>query len=157
MLICIGKLSFGQYNHEPLDLSTAPKPWIDAINKKYTKFVVEDNFLVYKRVSRLLKRNSEMPIHIQMFKGRLYHFLVFTDPTTERVELKLGKRGVGHIVTDKFFPKRDGEFFTEFSYVCSKDGIYLLTLFQKAKKRKLLTHIAVLQKERKKDNVKFGY
>ena len=157
MLLLFCSLAQAQTNHSPFDLKTAPKFWIDTLNKKYTHYTQADNFLVYHRTSRLLNRRSEMPIWVQMFKGRLYHFIVFADPETDKVEWKLGLRGVGHIITDKFFPERDGEFYSEFSYVCSKDGFYLLTVYQRASKRKLMTHVAVFQKERLSQNVEFGY
>ncbi len=147
-----------QKKTKEFDLRTAPKFWLDSLQAKYDKFTRDDNFLVYQKTSRKADRNTELPILVQMFKGRLYHYLIFADPETGKVEVKLGKRGVGHIITDKFYPNRTGEFYTEFSYVCPKTGYYLLTVFQRGGKKKQMTHVAVLQKERDENRqVEFGY
>ena len=156
LVICQSVLA--QSKPKEFDLRLAPKFWVDTLQAKYDKFTKRDNFLVYQKTSRLADRNTELPILVQMFRGRLYHFLVFADPNTQKVEMKLGKRGVGHILTDKFYPVRDGEFYTEFSYVCSKTGYYLLTVFQRGGKKKQMTHVSVLQKERDENRqVEFGY
>lgn len=140
------------------DIRTAPQFWQDAIQAEYDKYTKKDNFLVYQKTSRLADRNTELPVLVQMFKGRLYHFMIFTDPSVQKVQMKLGKRGVGHILTDKFWPQRDGEFYTDFTYVCSQTGYYLLTVWQRGGKKKQMTHIAVLQKERGENHeVEFGY
>jgi hypothetical protein len=157
-LVALSIHSSGQSKTQELDLRQAPKFWVDTIQSKYDKFTKKDNFLVYHKTSRWADRNTELPILIQMFKGRLYHYLVFVDPSTHKAQMKLGKRGVGHILTDKFYPTRDGEFYTEFSYVCSKTGYYLLTVFQRGGKKKQLSHVTVLQKERDENRAsEFGY
>lgn len=158
LLVLIYSNTVAQSQTSKLDLRKAPKYWLDTIQAKYDKFTKKDNFLVYQKTSRWADRNTELPILVQMFKGRLYHFLVFVDPETHKAQMKLGKRGVGHILTDKFYPTRDGEFYTEFSYVCSKTGYYLLTVFQRGGNKKQMTHITVLQKERDENrSVEFGY
>lgn len=147
-----------QEKTKEFNIATAPQFWQDAIQARYDKFTKNDNFLVYQKTSRLADRNTELPVLVQMFKGRLYHFMIFVDPSVHKVQMKLGKRGVGHILTDKFWPQRDGEIFTDFTYVCSQTGYYLLTVFQRGGKKKQMTHIAVLQKERGEHNgVEFGY
>ena len=147
-----------QAKTKELDLRKAPNFWVKAIQASYDKFTKEDDFLVYQKTSRWADRNTELPVLVQMFKGRLYHFIIFADPGVHKVQMKLGKRGVGHIVTDKFYPKRDGEFSTEFTHVCSKTGYYLLTLFQRGGNKKQLAHISILQKKRDENrSLEFGY
>ncbi len=147
-----------QSKTKEFDLRNAPKFWVDKIQERYDKFTKNDDFLVYHKVSKLADRNTELPVLVQLFKGRLYHFMVFADPSVHKVQMKLGKRGVGHIITDKFYPQRDGEFYSDFTYVCSKTGCYLLTVFQRGGNKKQMTHIAVLQKERDENrSLEFGY
>ena len=149
---------FSQAKNKKFDLSKAPKFWLNKLQSRYDKFTKEDNFLVYHKVSKYADRNTELPVLVQLFKGRLYHFMVFADPSVHKVQMKLGKRGVGHIITDKFYPKRDGEFYSDFTYVCSKTGYYLMTVFQRGGNKKQMTHIAVLQKQRDENRAgEFGY
>ena len=158
ILLLVGQQVRSQSKKDDFDLRKAPKFWLNELQKRYDKFTKEDNFIVYHKTSKLADRNTELPVLVQLFKGRLYHFIVFADPSTHKVQMKLGKRGVGHIITDKFYPTRDGEFYSDFTYVCSKTGYYLMTVFQRGGKKKQMTHIAVLQKERDENRaVEFGY
>lgn len=162
VLFCLAFFAHGtllaQSQTKEFDIEKAPKFWRDTIQARYDRFTKDDNFLVYQKTSRLADRNTELPVIVQMFKGRMYHFMVFADPSVNKVEMKLGKRGVGHIVTDKFYPKRDGEFYSDFTYICSKTGYYLLTVYQRGGRKKQMTHIAVLQKKRDENrSVEFGH
>lgn len=138
--------AIGQHRYNPEELKRFPKFYQDIIASKYDDYL-NQNFFVYRQANLHMNKNEEFPILLKLMKGKMYHFLVFMDPESNKVEMKLGLEGVGHIVTDKFKPSKTGELYTEFTFVCPRNGQYLLTLFQRTSKKQPLGHIAVLERK----------
>lgn len=132
-------------------LGNLPPYYLKAMQSKYNEYIDKD-FWVYRFATFNMERNTEFPILVDMKQGRLYHFLIFMDPESAKVEMKLGKEGIGHIVTYRFKPKSTGEFFTEFSFVCPRSGQYLMTLFQRTSKDKPMGSFGLLVKNSKQED-----
>ena len=161
--ICISLLfliipwrSFSQEKFDISKLGPLPKKYADSIDGSHN-FFLEKGYKVYRAATLNMKKNTEFPVYIDLFKGKLYHFLVFADDESEKVILKMGKEGWGDIITYKFKPSKTGEFFTEFSYICPESGRFLFLLYQRGSKKKPFAHISVLQKVTGDKNVQFGH
>jgi hypothetical protein len=117
------------------------------INELYAKYKTE-GFVTFKRGDIKMERNMEMPVHLTLTEGSWYEFIVVGDPEASKFEMKLGMAGIGDIITDKFRNNRTGEFWTTFSFICPRSGSYLMTFFQRGHTKKLLGHVAVMQRPR---------
>jgi hypothetical protein len=120
----------------------------DKISELYTKYKT-DGFVTYKGGTINMEKNTEFPILVELKEGRWYQFVVIGDPEAKKLEMKLGLEGVGHIVTDKFKTENTNEYWTQFSFICPRDGRYLLTFYQKGNKKEMLGHVGILQRPNK--------
>ena len=151
--VLLAILIFGFQNLSAQDIEASIAPWPAEERAKMREMYahyLKDDFKIFRKANLNMKPKTEFPVYLQLTRGKMYHFMMFFDPTTERVEMKLGKEGVGHIITDKFYPLnkkgKKGYFFTEFSFICPQSGTYLLTLFQKTGKKKPIAQMCVFQK-----------
>ncbi len=120
----------------------------NKVSELYTKYKT-DGFVTYKGGNINMEKNTEFPILVELKEGRWYQFVVVGDPEARKLEMKLGLEGVGHIVTDKFKTENTNEYWTQFSFICPRDGRYLLTFYQKGSKKDMLGHVGILQRPNK--------
>ncbi len=122
---------------------------LSAFNTKiaalYSKFAAL-GFVTYKASYLDMHRNTEFPIFVELKAGSWYQFIIVGDPEAKKIEVKLGIEGIGDFITDKFKPQDTEEYYTQFSFICPRNGRYLLTLFQKGSTEKMLAHIAIMQR-----------
>ncbi|MCC7031052.1 MAG: hypothetical protein IT257_12160 [Chitinophagaceae bacterium] len=115
------------------------------VSELYTKYKT-DGFVTYKGGTINMEKNTEFPIFVELKAGRWYQFVVIGDPEANKIEMKLGLEGVGEIITDKFKPQNTNEYWTQFSFICPRNGRYLLTFYQKGDKKEMLGHVGILQR-----------
>lgn len=120
----------------------------DKVTELYTKYKL-DGFQTYKGGNLNMEKNTEFPILVELKAGSWYQFVVVGDPQATKLEMKLGLEGIGHIVTDKFKTENTNEYWTQFSFICPRDGTYLLTFYQKGIERNMLGHVGILQRPSK--------
>jgi hypothetical protein len=108
----------------------------------------QDGFATYKGGDVLMKKNTELPIFVDLKAGEWYQFFMVADPSSRRLRMTLGMEGCGDFITDRIRPEVTEEFWTHFSFICPRSGRYLLTFYQRSQKSKLVGHIAVLRKKR---------
>jgi hypothetical protein len=115
------------------------------VNQLYTKYR-EDGFATYRKATLDMETRTETPVFMQLKEGHWYQFVVVGDPEATKFEFKLGLEGVGEIITDKFKPETTGEYWTTFSFICPRNGNYLMTFFQRAPGKTCHGHIGVMEK-----------
>ena len=91
------------------------------VSELYTKYKT-DGFVTYKGGTINMEKNTEFPIFVELKAGRWYQFVVIGDPEANKIEMKLGLEGVGEIITDKFKPQNTNEYWTQFSFICPRNG-----------------------------------
>lgn len=144
LLLTVSAFSYAQSKSSDLVKSN-----FDAkVSELYTKYKL-DGFVTYKGGTINMEKNTEFPILVELRKGRWYQFVVVGDPEAKKLEMKLGLEGVGEIVTDKFKTENTKEYWTQFSFICPRDGRYLLTFYQKGSKKEMLGHVGILQRPTK--------
>lgn len=117
----------------------------NKVSELYTKYKT-DGFVTYKGGNIKMEKNTEFPIFVELKEGHWYQFIVVGDPEATKIEMKLGLAGVGDFITDKFKPQNTNEHWTQFSFVCPRDGRYLMTFFQRGHDKELLGHVGILQR-----------
>lgn len=147
ILLAAGLCSFAQ-NRQASEVKTR---FENKVAELYTKYKT-DGFVTYKGGTINMEKNTEFPIFVELKEGRWYQFVVIGDPEAKKLEMKLGLEGVGHIITDKFKTENANEYWTQFSFVCPRDGRYLLTFYQKGSKKEMLGHVGILQRPNKTEN-----
>ncbi len=147
LLLAVSLCSFAQ-NKQGGEVKTS---FDNKVAELYTKYKT-DGFVTYKGGTINMERNTEFPIFVELKEGRWYQFVVVGDPEAKKLEMKLGLEGVGHIITDKFKTENTNEYWTQFSFVCPRDGRYLLTFYQKGNKKEMLGHVGILQRPNKTEN-----
>lgn len=147
---------FAQEKFDIEKLGPLPKMYADTIETTHNYFF-DKGYKVYRAATLNMNKNTEFPVYIDLYKGKLYHFLIYADIESEKVIMKMGKEGWGDIITYKFRPSQNGEIFTEFSYICPENGRYLFLLYQRGPKKKPFAHISILQKVTGDSNVQFGH
>lgn len=121
-----------------------------VIQAKSTSFINKyklDGFHVLHAADVQMQNRTEFPILMQLKEGEWYHFIVIGDPDAQRIEMKLGLKGIGDIITDRFSGPRTNEYWTQFSFICPVSGNYLMTIYQKGDKRNFVGHVDILQRE----------
>ncbi len=156
LCLAIPLLSFSQEKFDVTKLGPMPKKYADTMTKSHDYFF-EKGYKVYRAATLNMKKNTEFPVYIDLYKGKLYHFLIYADDESEKVIMKMGKEGWGDIITYKFRPSKTGEFCTEFSYICPESGRFLFLLYQRGPKKKPYAHISVLQKVNSNKNIQYGH
>ena len=115
--------------------------------KQLQKPLQSDSFHLIRSQFLDMERSTEYPILIDLNAGRWYHFIVVGDPEMKKMDVKLFLRSIGNIVTEKLKPEDNGhEYWTQFSFVCPKQGRYILMLNQKGPRKKLKGHLSFYAK-----------
>lgn len=107
----------------------------------------DQGFHTLKKGDVEMKRSTELPMIMPLREGHWYRFIVVGDPEATRFEMKLGLQGVGDIITDKYYNRKTGEFWTSFSFVCSRSRKYLMTFSQRGPHKQMKGSIAIMEKE----------
>ncbi|MBK6331603.1 MAG: hypothetical protein IPL09_10970 [Bacteroidetes bacterium] len=144
LLVFVSMISFAQQK----EMNSNKTAFDNKVSELYTKYKT-DGFVTYKGGNINMEKNTEFPIFVELKEGRWYQFVVIGDPEAKKLEMKLGLEGVGNIITDKFKTENTNEYWTQFSFVCPRDGKYLLTFYQKGSKKELLGHVGILQRPNK--------
>ncbi len=94
----------------------------------------QQGFHYFKGEYLTMENKTEMPIYLQLLKGKVYHIIVVGHPDLSRLEVKLGHPSFGaHEVNDQIIATRDHTYFTNFTYTPPFTGAFLLTLYEKVK------------------------
>ncbi len=127
--------------------------------KQLQKPLQSDSFHLIRSQFLDMERSTEYPILIDLNAGRWYHFIIVGDPEMKKMDVKLFLRSVGNIVTEKLKPKdNNNEYWTTFSFVCPKQGRYILMLNQKGARKKLKGHLSFYAKRGVQgERGKFGF
>lgn len=130
--------------------STLPRPkhipeyYNQKIQELYD-YTAKDGFKMYKRVTVAMDNKTEFPILVEFFEGKMYHFIVAADPESDKVEMKLGLESVGDFITYRFKPTKGDDYWTTFTWVCPRTGLYLYTFYQRGRKKDPMLHVGVLE------------
>jgi hypothetical protein len=108
----------------------------------------EQGYYLYQGDFYKLEHNSLMPVLVNLIERTAYGFIVVGQPDLDVLEVALGHNAFGKDeIRDLIRGKRDGVYYTYFTYVPSFTGTYLLSVRERANRRKeFCTAVYVLVK-----------
>lgn len=145
--LLVAALVIFSYSVDAQSINSLLSKVIQAKSNSFINKYKLDGFRVAHTADVQMQNRTEFPIMMQLKEGEWYHFIVIGDPDAQRIEMKLGLKGLGDIITDRFSGPRTNEYWTQFSFICPISGNYLMTIYQKGDKQKYVGHIDVLQRE----------
>lgn len=110
-----------------------------------------NGFEIFKEKKFNLASGQDGVMYVQMYEGSWYHFCFVGDPLSIKIKATLFLEGVGDLVQDKVIVSRANEFWSEFSYICPRSGIYEFRIFQKSDIERPLAYVTIFKKVTKGD------
>ena len=147
LLFCL--FSLGTLLGHAQEITTQMKMDMESYNAKINELIAvhTGNGFHIKREERLpLVTGENTHINIQLVEGHWYHFAFVGDPSASTIKVALFLDGIGEIISDRVHPNKEQPFWTEFSYICPRSGLYELSLMQKTKIDKPLSYILLFEK-----------
>ena len=134
-------------NESDINLAENVRLYNEKINELTTK-AERNGFKIVQEQKIALRNMHEAVIVITLIEGNWYHFCLVGDPSADKIRTSLFLEGVGDIIQDRIKVKREKEFWTEFSFICSRSARYEFTVFQKTALINPLTYLTILKKVR---------
>lgn len=106
----------------------------------------KNGFEIYKEDRVALIAGQDRSVYITLEEGQWYHFVYVGDPHAGKISVNLFLEGVGDFVNDRLKPQQDGEFWSEFSFLCPQTGNYELSFFQRCPISRPLSYLTVFRR-----------
>jgi len=106
----------------------------------------KNGFEIYKEDRVALLAGQDRSVYITLEEGQWYQFVYVGDPHAGKISVNLFLEGVGDFVNDRLKPQQDGEFWSEFSFLCPQTGNYELSFFQRCPISRPLSYLTVFRR-----------
>ncbi len=132
-----------------IEITAEMQQHVELYNAKINELIdkhTKNGFAILSEEKLPMRSNIDMVVHIPLHAGNWYHFCFIGDPGADKIKANLFLEGLGDFVADRIVVRREHEFWTEFSFMCTYNGSYELTLNQKAEISRPLSYLVVFQK-----------